>query len=411
MCPEPQIIARNAASAGRTGALSRSEPEARANGGVAEEDIRLGSGGEGLNVPIHDVITKSDDRDRVVRIACPAPEGVVNKYLDLFYSALQPLGFQTVPRPASSDTWLKENSSAFDVYHIHWPESLWRHARRRLGGKLRGLVGFVRFLRLLRLLRKPLIWTVHNLEAHDGCDWADRIAYRLLARHARLLICHSKWARDEVIERWHPSADVVVMFHGNYDGIYPQPCARAETVKKLDLDTERPILSCLGGTWEYKGIDVAVKALQELRGGVQLVVSVDPKEDPTPIYKLTRGVADVKVIPRLLSPQEFANVVSASEALLLPYRKITGSGMFMAAMTLSRGVVASDLPFFREMLSEHPQAGRLFEVGNASAVAQAIREYLAIPAQNRALDARRLALDCTWEAVVRPVGPAIRECL
>ena len=57
-----------------------------------------------------------------------------------------------------------------------------------------------------------------------------------------------------------------------------------------------------------------------------------------------------------VSDQAYSDIVAAADAVLLPYRKITGSAVLLAAWTLGRGVVASDLPYFREMADGEPES-------------------------------------------------------
>ena len=202
----------------------------------------------------------------------------------------------------------------------------------------------------------------------------------------------------------------MVMPIGNYDGVYPPARQRELILREFGLVEARPVLAFLGGVWSYKGIDVTREAFGELQDKFQLIVSSDPRNDINMLHKAFDCIRGVQIVPRLLSPQEFSDIVSVSEMLLLPYRKITGSGMFMAAMTLSRGVVASNLPYFREMLSGFQDAGRLFEAGNAQALKDAVCEYVRVPADRRAHAARRLASQCSWLEVIQPVRVALQEC-
>ncbi len=73
----------------------------------------------------------------------------------------------------------------------------------------------------------------------------------------------------------------------------------------------------------------------------------------------------------------------------------------LLALTASRGVVASDLPFFREILSGNDDAGRLVPSNNPAALAGATRSYLAISTRAAAGAARMLADRFAWDDVVR----------
>src|SRR5262249_44459558 len=83
-------------------------------------------------------------------------------------------------------------------------------------------------------------------------------------------------------------------------------------------------------------------------------------------------------------------------------------GLLLASLTLGRGVIASDLPYFREILGAHPGAGILFPVGSPAGLAASIQRYLAIAADERAKSARTLAETFAWEKVVVPVAEIMK---
>ena len=95
--------------------------------------------------------------------------------------------------------------------------------------------------------------------------------------------------------------------------------------------------------------------------------------------------------------------MAASDAVVLPYHAVTGSGVLFAAWTLGAGVIASDLPFFREMLSGDPLRGRTFRVGDSADLAGAIEGYLAVPRDKRRGALAAIADELSPEHVVRPL--------
>jgi glycosyltransferase involved in cell wall biosynthesis len=113
------------------------------------------------------------------------------------------------------------------------------------------------------------------------------------------------------------------------------------------------------------------------------------------------------LIDRTLTDQEFADVIGASDAVLLPYRAVTGSGAALAALTLGCGVVASNLPFFESLVAGHAEAGRTFTGGDPRDFAEAITAYLDIPLERRHAAARTLAAEFAWPRVIKPVTRVI----
>jgi alpha-1,6-mannosyltransferase len=121
------------------------------------------------------------------------------------------------------------------------------------------------------------------------------------------------------------------------------------------------------------------------------------------IERMSSGV----VIARPLADQEFADLTAASDAVLLPYRAITGSSALLAAVGLGRGVVASKLPYFEEILADEPDAGVMVPGWDAAAWADGILRLLARPPDVRTAAALRLANRCSWDRCVEPLAAAV----
>ena len=347
------------------------------------------------------------------RIASFPDRTAGNPGLEMFYQGLAAHGIQLATRLVCEPRWLRRHAGTLDAIHLHWPEKIWRgKTRGRLHQALRvvtfdryrAVLRFARGLEAARRLGLKRIWTVHNIEPHDGADWLDRLGYRIAARNTDLLVCYSQAAAADVRAKYQPVGEVVGIAHGNYFGIYPAPRDRETVLREFGLDPRLPVVCCVGLIKRYKGLDVACQAVRGLGGAVQLAICGGPHSpaDAAAVAEEMRGVPGV-LVARALTDQEFSDIISASEAVLLPYRKITGSGSLLAAWTLARGVIASDLPLFREMLAPEPDAGETFEADDSGSLAAAIRRYLAKPAEARTGAALRAANYYSWDRTVEPL--------
>ena len=330
-----------------------------------------------------------------------------NPYLDLFYGALAPSGVETAESFKFSLKWLFDKRGEIDVIHFHWPEWLWDGRRE---GSARALLKLQAILRVASALGIKLIWTVHNLDIHEGSGWQDKWGQRLLARHCDMLITHSQTTAERVHDRLRPRKPVVVMPHGSYEGHYPEPRDRETVLAELGLEDDRPLLCCVGRLRDYKGLDLACEALTQLGDEVRLVIAGVPHRgfDMAPLEHYAETLPGLTLIARPLSDQEFVDILSVSDATLLPYRQITGSGTLLAAWTQGCGVVASDLDYFREMLPDGSNAGKLFQPGNTDAIAYAVQEYLSIPLEKRREAARAMATQFSWNRCVEPVSQVLQ---
>lgn len=386
--------------------------------------------------------------DRFVIASLPG-RGRANPYVDLFYNALLPHGIDLYSEPLIDLEWGSTHFQNIDAIHFHWPEYIWRQTppsrpqsrlrrllrahvpgiwrvfdlvdrlgRLKVAGKMRKLrdrslclQNFRSFLRQAKQANVRVIWTLHNMESHENWDVVDGAGFRLLARVADLVICHSDDAKARFLKTHKPNGSVVVMPHGNYDGIYPAPRPREQILRELGLDPKLPVVGCVGALRTYKGFDLACQAIKSLGGKVQLLCAGAPHHH-FPLHEFEQSIDSTPgaiLVARQLTEQEFADYCAASDVILLPYRKITGSGALLAALTLERGVVASDLTFFREVLNGFPDAGILVKPENTAALAEGIKQYLAMDKKHRQTAARRLADSYDWSHVIAPVVTVINH--
>jgi glycosyltransferase involved in cell wall biosynthesis len=356
-----------------------------------------------------------------------------NPYIRLFYGALRRHSIVAVPDAEASEDWLLGHRHGVDAIHLHWPEKIWRSHRlaivekavgcgikgawrlRRTLTPVRQVCGMRKLIRLIAAAKRcgtRIIWTYHNAEPHEGAWAFTRLGYARVAAAADLIICHSHSAREECLGDLAPSCPVVVMRMGDYAGVYPDPGPRDATLGALGLSRDVPLVASLGSIRRYKGFDVACRAALKLEGRVQYVVAgaADDRRYCSELQALANDHPWIKVLPGFLGDQGFADLTAAGDAIILPYRQITGSSALLAALTFRRGVVASDLPFFRETLSGEPDAGRLTAPNDAEALAQTIANYLQdVPPHRRSAAAERVCRRHRWSDVIQPVMEILDE--
>lgn len=356
-----------------------------------------------------------------LRVASYPDRNPGNPYVELFYKALSAYGIEHAGRLVPDPAWFDADGRTVDVIHFHWPERIWRGRRR---GRLdrfaaavtarsaRGVWRLRRFLDRAQRRGVTRVWTVHNVAHHEGASVIDRWGYRELASRSDLLVCFSRAAAEDLRREYGDGTPILVIPHGSYKGAYPPPRPRIEARLRLGLRGDVPVVSCLGLLRPYKGVEVACEAVEALGGRVQLLIAGQPHGAFDVNGLLSRAAASrgtIVAIPRTLTESEFSDAVAASDAVLLPYHAVTGSGVLFAAWTLGAGVIASDLPFFREMLDGRPLLGRTFHTGNAADLASAIQAYLASSADDRQRAISSAVEHLSMERVVQPLVEALRE--
>jgi beta-1,4-mannosyltransferase len=358
------------------------------------------AGLNGVTLTMDDAVTAAGGTERWAHW----PRQTDSTYYPQFYGAMRAHGVTPVATLDLTREWLASREA--DAIHVHWPDGLWRQRGKGLIVRIRGVRQLRLFLSSARQAGLRLVWTVHNLGAHEGGDWVDSRGYAAVADMADLIVCHSRWSAEHVRRTYRPRGDIVVMPIGNADGFYPATRPRDAVLAELNLDPARPVVSCLGILRAYKGLELACDAVSRLHGEVQLFIGgpVFRKFDLGRIRESVARLPHAQLVARRLTDQEFADVTAASDATLLPYSNVTTSSALIASWSLGSGVVASDLPYFREMISPAGLAGRLFRAGDADSLAAQIADYLRVPRETRSAAALAEARKYSWRSCVAPVA-------
>ena len=343
--------------------------------------------------------------------------GLDHPYFRLMHRSLERAGISIDGNVQIGVSWLRSNRGRVDAVHFHWPETIWRDRRadpRRILARAahagREILRIARFVREAHRLGITCIWTIHNLEPHEGSSRWDRLGYGLLARSSDVIVSHSAGALEEATRKYGiPAGKSIVMPMGPMHEAYPPARPRDVVLRELGLDPALPMVSCLGRIRGYKGLDLACAAVERLNGRVQLAVA-GPVQAGFDVVGLREAIARVPgaiVIPRQLDDQEFADLMAASDAAFLPYRNVTGSAVLLTAIGFGRPVIAADLPYFREVLAPEPDAGELVGEADPALWAGAIDAFFAQPLDRRRQAVSRLADRYSWDRVVVPLVDAL----
>jgi glycosyltransferase involved in cell wall biosynthesis len=148
-----------------------------------------------------------------------------------------------------------------------------------------------------------------------------------------------------------------------------------------------PVIAYAGHLYQWKGVDVFVRALAELPDVRGLIVG--GRAGDADMLRLTALVADLGLADRVeltgfLPAADVPGRLTRASVFVLPTvgtpsARYTSPLKMFEYMALGRPIVASDLPPVREILDDGVSA-RLVPPGDPSALAAAVRALLADPA-------------------------------
>jgi glycosyltransferase involved in cell wall biosynthesis len=249
----------------------------------------------------------------------------------------------------------------------------------------------------LRLIGARLFVIVHDADKHPGDGFPGQMALqRLLCRAADGLItlcAHvGRRVRQQRLTRTHRPA--IAFRHPPFGFPACTP----------DTGHVRPRLLCFGRLLPYKGLDLLGAALRQLPTGCAEVRIVGCGPACAALDEL-RAVPGVAVENRWVPEAEIGSLLAWSDAVILPYREASQSGVAAAALAAGRIIIATRVGGLAEQLATVSTAILCdpTEAGIAGAIETWLQDPLAAAPPIDAAAAWRTAADDLLAAIAAQV--------
>jgi glycosyltransferase involved in cell wall biosynthesis len=216
------------------------------------------------------------------------------------------------------------------------------------------------FVQFYRRRGVKIVLTVHDLMPHDTGE-AHKAAFAKLYAMADELICHSDTIRARLAAEFNvPEAKVSVIPHGPFFYDLP-PAGSDDVLREFELEPGKMLVLWQGIIFPYKGVDLLLKAWQHVETQSDAWLVVAGTGSPELLEQIRAQVAElglkrVKLHFRFISTEELVALYRAADVVVYPYRAITTSGALATGLALGKTIVASDLPVFRELLTDEANA-------------------------------------------------------
>lgn len=258
------------------------------------------------------------------------------------------------------------------------------------------------FVRFCRWRGSKIVLTVHDLMPHDTGE-AHKQTFGELYAMVDGIICHSENIKTRLSTEFSvPEEKIAVIPHGPF--FYDLPETGAQALKGLNLPPGKPLILWQGIIFPYKGIDLLLNAWQRVEekndDACLLIAGTGSPEFTQQIYEQVRllGLRRVQLNLRFISTEELVALYRAADIVVYPYRAITTSGALATGLALGKTIVASDLPVFRELLTDRQNA-LLVDPQDTAALSSALLELCEDPVLRERLSANVKAMnfgDQSW---------------
>ena len=327
-----------------------------------------------------------------------------NPYNALLYDALTALGVRV-----DDFTPLRLLFGPYQIWHIHWPESILNLPRLWQAIPLTLLLRFL--LIVARARRIKIIWTAHNLRSHEGLyPRVEARLWRTLLGRVDAVIALTEAGRDLTLQQFPclRARPTFVIPHGSYRAAYPAEQTRDAARRQLGLPRGARVLVSLGQLRPYKNLPHLIRTFRQLSARDVFLVIAGAPSDPALVDEIRAAAgADprIRLHLRFIPGERLQSYLAAADLVVLPYREILNSGSAVLALSFERPILVPALGALPELQGKMGTAWvRTYEGElGAEALAEALIWALDAPRE-----ATQLFGELSWERIARQTLRAYR---
>jgi glycosyltransferase involved in cell wall biosynthesis len=218
---------------------------------------------------------------------------------------------------------------------------------------------------------------LHNFTSHEKIP-AEKLLKRLLVASADGFITMSESVSRE-LRAFSASVGMATLFHPVYEPEGEAPSMQ-DARRSMGISQSSKVLLFFGYVREYKGLDTlfeAMVAVLQQEPSARLVVAGEFILDVARFHARARtlGIAgSVDIQPGYVPAERVGRLFAAADAVVLPYRSATQSGIVPLAFGHGVPVIACDAGALGSQIS-HGRTGWIVERPGASALAEGILDF------------------------------------
>ncbi len=226
----------------------------------------------------------------------------------------------------------------------------------------------------------------HNVLPHEH-QAAGKILNKILFNVADVVFVGNS-QEQAVLQRLAGKVQSVISPHPIYDRFSRQfkEITREQAKQRLGYSGETFLFLHLGLVRQYKGVDVLLQAFSEMRAAcARLEIAGEFYDDVEKYRNLVRNLDlenRVRLIDQYQTDADISLRLRAADAVVLPYRQATQSGIAMAALACGIPVIATRVGALVDII-ESGKMGELVPPEDAISLADAMNKFMQIPISQR----------------------------
>ena len=215
------------------------------------------------------------------------------------------------------------------------------------------------FIILLRMLGIKIVYTAHNIFPHETKKY-DYILNYLLYNAVHKIIIHSETTKLNLLRNFNlPTNKLKVIAHGNFDNYKNYlPITKQAARQRFNLKDTDNVLLFFGYIREYKGLELLLKSFEiipDTEENIFLIIAGSPatKEIEDRYLKIINSMSkknNILINFDFIPKKEVELFFTATDFVVLPYKKIDHSGIVHLAYSFNKPIIATNVGDFHEII-------------------------------------------------------------
>lgn len=320
-----------------------------------------------------------------------------DKHIELLYSTLSKHGYNA--EPFSIRKAIRFGRQA--IWHIHWIDVF--HTGKIRSAKMKNNYAIISMIRLMFFLIQvsickfcnvKILWTIHNVTSHEQpYSFFESVVTKLLFIFCDKVTTLNNYIKNRMSEIYGFS-DMALMRQGLYEGCYADTITRKEARQRLGLADDDFVLVFLGVVEEYKGIDVAIQAMDEIADeSVKLLVAGRLDRNTAYGAQVSESASrnkNIILFDNFIPDDEVQVYFKAADYSIYPYRRTGNSGPLYITLAFRIPTIIREAGGSSEVVALNPNVAILIGPPEKSEIVQAIR-------MARSTKVEDMEFDVFWE--------------
>jgi len=216
---------------------------------------------------------------------------------------------------------------------------------------------------LLKSMGFKIVFTSHDVLPADYTERELKF-YNKVYHISDVIIVHSNSTKTEITRMFKINPErITTIKHSNFEFIAEKYlCEKNQARRLLGIDTSAKVILFFGAIREYKGFDILLDAFKRLKeeGNVHNLQMIVAGGGGNKFYFISdedmrylQATKDILYDDSFCDLDKMVQYFCASDVCVMPYRRISASGILILAFACGKPVIVSDIGGFPEYVHDN----------------------------------------------------------